>query len=133
MPVIRKLNNKVAIVAPSDAEITATAPTSARGWADDTNTRNCDITQVSDKTRVTLTNGFVFQAYVNSGGWKGHLTVYVNGQEIERLITGVNDISSEDTVLYEEDPSGTYIDIYRWVGGTTASVLPDDTEIKVYK
>lgn len=133
MPIIRKLNSKVAIVAPSDAEITASAPTSARGFGDNTSTRNCTISQVSNKTRVTLTGGFTFQSNVNPGGWKGHLTVYVNGQEVERVIAGVNDTLSEDTVLYEEDPSGTYVDIFRLEAGSTVSVLPDDTEIKLYK
>lgn len=100
----------------------------ARGLADGTNTEDCTISSVSGKTRVVLTS-FNYNEGLNVGGPKGDLTVLVNGQEIERSVSGVNDETG--SIIYEEF-DGSTVDIFE-VTSIGTDPLPDTTSIMIYK
>jgi len=102
----------------------------ARGYADGTQAQNCSISTVSLKTRVTLSTGFSFIQDYNSGKTRGDIVVRVNGQDIERKVTGVND--NVGNVVFEE-ASGTQVDIYEIIAGPSTQPLPADAQIEVEK
>lgn len=99
---------------------------SARGAGDGSSNERCTISQVNNKTRVTFT-AFTYTMDFNSGYTKGALNVIVNGQVIERKVTGVNDVVGN--IVYDE-VSTSAIDIYV-VGTPNSSPLQNDTIINV--
>lgn len=96
----------------------------ARGFADNTETLNCTISQDTTWTTVTL-SGFTYVEGISSGQTTGDLVVRVNGQDIEREVAGTNDNNGD--INYTEDSSGTFIRI-KEVG---TGELPDDALIEV--
>jgi hypothetical protein len=99
----------------------------ARGYADGSQTVNCSISTVSNKTRVVV-SGFTLEIGVAPSETIGHHTVEVNGQEIERKLVGVND--NVGNIVYEE-VSGTTIDIYEITAGPSTAALAADAEVRV--
>lgn len=103
---------------------------SARCFSDNTSTMNCSVATLgSNKTQVTLTNAFTYTLAWGAGGPKGDMTVEVNGQEIERLITGVND--AVGNIVYEE-VSGTVFNVFQIGAGGTFIAIPNSLPIMAY-
>lgn len=116
--------------------VNAKTQLSASVSGDGTGAVGCSAAQVVSgaglATRVSLDSAFTYNPDFNTGTSKGDLTVNVNGQEIERLIVGVND--TDESIVYEESLTGDYVDIYEIELGTSDPIpLEDNIPVQIYK
>jgi len=91
---------------------------------------NCTLAQVGGESQVTI-SGFEYVVGLNSGGAQGDLRVYVNGQRIERRVSGTNDLNQ--TILFDEVLGGLQVNIYEWDGVSVKSEIADDVPIQIVR